>query len=261
MRKLLAPLLIAMFLSISGQAHAAWTTLTGIDLRCTSAYVTDPAGNVGLPQAVGGSCTISPYSGTGTNSPLSVNSNSFSAGWSNSGISTDGARDGSTGVDHRLAGMQFPDVSGTFYNFQVQMGTAAGSYKLWLGISDQRNNGFPAGTITISDANGTLTTVTCSSQTGLQVCDATGTIYATATAWAAATGGAGNSVTVTSTDTSNGNGGPQLKLTFSANMPLSYLGMQFTGGGASAPPPQPSPFAIGASLLPRGVNLASFAHN
>ena len=28
----------------------------------------------------------------------------------------------------------------------------------------------------------------------------------------------------------------------------------------SAPPPQPSPFAIGASLLPRGVDLASFAH-
>jgi hypothetical protein len=39
------------------------------------------------------------------------------------------------------------------------------------------------------------------------------------------------------------------------------LAFKPSSGGASAPPPQPSPFAVGvASLLPRGVNLASFAH-
>jgi hypothetical protein len=44
----------------------AWTTITGIDLRQTVAFVSDPAGDVCLPQHNSSANVLPPYSGTGT---------------------------------------------------------------------------------------------------------------------------------------------------------------------------------------------------
>lgn len=216
----------------------AWTTTSWINLRQTLAFVTDGTGQVCNPQSPGAAFGLPDYNTAGhTNSPLSVNANSFNCGWNSGTGDPDGCRDRSATVDPRLAGAHFTDASGTQFALEIQAGNSAGQYKIWLGITDQGNNGFPAGTLTISDANGTLATVIMTAQVGRQVCDAAGTIYANAAAWVAAAGGGGNPITVTTTDTSNGSGGPLIKLSSSVNTPIATVGIQFLGSGA--PPSTP----------------------
>lgn len=232
----------------------AWTTIKWINMRILTAYVTDGANEVCLQSYNGGADQEPPpYTGANSNSPLTLNGDSFNAGWPGSTSAAGIARDRSASVDARLAGFQMGDASTTL-TFQLQAGTAAGTYKIWLGVTDQGGYGFPAGTITIADALGTLTTVTLPSghSSGTAVCDATGAVSANAAAWATANpaAGGGNFISVTTTDTSNGNGGPLLKFTCSAPLPLATVGILYTGGsGGSAPPPQPSPFAIGAGFV------------
>lgn len=210
----------------------AWTTTSWINLRATLAFVTDGTGQVCNPQNPTFPTSLPDYNTAGhTNSPLSVNGNSFNCGWSGvAAADEDGCRDRSATVDVRLAGFHATDLSGTQFPLFIQAGTSAGLYKIWLGITDQGNNGFAAGTLTIADANGTLATVAITAQSGLQVCDAAGTIYANAAAWAAAGGGGGNSITIATTDTSNGNGGPLLKLSSTVSTPIATVGIQFLGG-------------------------------
>jgi hypothetical protein len=217
----------------------AWTTPTWIDLRDTAAYVTDPTGAGPLPADPASNLSLPDYSLAGhTNSPLTINGNTFNAGWNVGATQVDGARDRSSSVsDKRLAGMH---LSGT-HVLSIQAGNAAGVYNIWLGVTDQSGYGFPAGTITIADAHGTLTTVTLPSghSSGTAVCDATGTAYATAALWASANpvAGGGSYISLTTTDTSNGNGGPLLTFTTSVSLPMSTVGIQFAGGGGGGAQP------------------------
>src|SRR5215472_606886 len=136
----------------------AWTTKTGINLRQSLAFVTDPGGTVCLPGKSGAAASISPYSGTGNNNPLTVNSNTFNVGWvktsDRTAPSADGARNRSTSVDARLAGAQCSFTS-TNCTLQIQVGTVAGTYKMWIGIGSQSvGTGTTSGSVPVYDATG-----------------------------------------------------------------------------------------------------------
>jgi hypothetical protein len=194
----------------------AWTNKKGLNLRDTLAYVSDPGG------------TIAIYGNQGGNTPLysssswTLDSDTFKAGATSA---VDGMRNRNAGVDARLAGQYFNNSN----TFQLQLGTAPGNYKIWIGFTNQNGTGYAAQTITVADANGTLFTLGILVQTGSQVADANNTVYATAAAWAATADTSGTSQTITSTDTSNGNGGPLITISSSVNsaMALSHLAVQY----------------------------------
>jgi hypothetical protein len=175
--------------------------------------------------------------GAHSNSPLTINGNSFNCGWQASGL--DGARNRSTGVDARCAGRQGALNTGT-YTFTIQAGTAAGQYKFWIACCDIGNGTTTAPTMTLNDANGLLATITGSAAlTANQVMGADGTIYTNAAAWAATTDTSGVSITVNSTDTSNGNGGPLFNFTTTNTYsPLAHVAIQYiAAAGAGQPLP------------------------
>lgn len=201
----------------------AWTTKTGIECRATSAYVTNDSGDTQLEADGSSNLLIYPQSRT-------VNSNTFNIGYS-SGAEADGGRNRTTGVGSKLAGMHFK-ASGTA-TLQMQIGDAAGDYKVWAGFSDQTNG--TGGTVgfTLRDSNGTIT-----SQTGLtalgssDVYDINGTLYSSAANWAATADTTGTSYTFTTSDTTNGNGGPFIYLDFpDSNTRLAYIAFQYLGSG------------------------------
>ena len=198
----------------------AWTTKTGVNLRATTVFVTDPSGSVCLPDD-GGTGNNPLYTpGAHSNSPLTVNGNTFNVGWTSN---VDGARDRSTSVDARLAGRQGASAN----TFELQCGASAGLYKIWLGISDQTNGSSGAVSCQVSDANGVLftaTSVAALSTTG--VVDAQSVLYASDTAWAATADTSGTAQIVSTTDTSNGNGGPLLQFLINANTPLAHVAVQ-----------------------------------
>ena len=211
----------------------AWPTETWIVFVAAGTGVTPGTGQVLLLQDPGASAALPVYApGAHSNSPLTVNGNTFNVGWTNTSTTADGARDRNSGVDPRLTGAHFSGLSGSIFGCQIQAGIAAGKYGFRLAITDQGNNGFGAGTITLSDANGTLTTITVASQTGTKVVDASGAVFATGSAWASASGG--TQIQLTTSDTSNGNGGMLLQLSFSANLPLAAVGLQYLGVASSA---------------------------
>lgn len=199
----------------------AWTTKTGVDCRASVASVSDPSGCVCLPDDAG-SLNLALYTpGAHSNSPLTVNGNTFNCGWSSN---VDGARDRSTTVDHRLAGKQGSSAN----TFQMQVGTAPGLYKLWLGFTDQTTGTAGALSATVSDANGTLFQVTSAAALSTTaVVDATSALYSTDAAWAATADTSGVAQIISTTDTSNGNGGWLLKiLCNNANTPLAHVAVQ-----------------------------------
>jgi hypothetical protein len=219
----------------------AWTTKTGINLRSTTAFVTDPGGTVAMIGANGGSNAIAGYAGSGNNNPLTVNGNTFSIGWvktsdrSNVGTGIDGARNRSTGVDARLAGAQCSFTS-TNCTLQVQLGNSRGPYKIWLGIGSQGvGTGTTSGSIPVYDALGSASSPLFSialpaSISSNQFIGADGTVYASAAAWAATADTSGASVTFVSNDASNGNGGPLISLDcggLSGNAPIAHIAFQY----------------------------------
>jgi hypothetical protein len=219
----------------------AWTSIHGVELRSQSAYVSTAANDVW-------------FGGDGSDGLLhypqskSVNGDTFNVGWSGSG-NPDGVRDRTTGVSVRLAGMQYH--IGSTASFQMQAGTAAGSYKVWAGFSDQTNGTGGTITFTLSDANGTIRSssgLTALSSTG--VYDIMGNLYANSAAWVAAADGAGVAHTFTTSDTSNGNGGPLLSL--ATNGPLAFFAVQYLGGSSTIVNRETGRRGVGRGVL-RGV--------
>jgi hypothetical protein len=198
----------------------AWTSIHGVELRSTEAYVTTGANDVCLEGD--GTQGIKHYPQS-----KSVNGDTFNVGWSSPASGNpDGTRNRSTGVDVRLAGMQY--YIGFTGTFRMQAGTAAGNYKVWAGFSDQTNGTGGTVTFTLSDANGTIKSssgLSALSSTG--VYDINGNLYANAAAWAAAADSAGVAYPFTTSDTTNGNGGPLLSL--ATNGPLAYFAVQYLG--------------------------------
>lgn len=218
----------------------AWTTYTAVNFRNTLAFAADNAGEVALVHT-GADGTLPVYTpGVGSNSPLTVNGNTFNIGWL---TSSDGTRDRSVNIpsssDHRLAGCHFTNASRTL---QMQFGNAPGTYRIWAGISDQ-SSGTANLQFALSDANGAIAGGTQTALTGLsgqpaKVYDILGNLYATGAAWAAASGGAGNYLQFTTTDTSNGNGGPLLRLVCADGTnatPIAHIAIQFLPPNSATP--------------------------
>ena len=217
----------------------SWTVKKGINLRQTVAYVSDPTATVCLPGLGGGSTDLPAYS----SSSLSLGGDTFTVGWvvtatgADVGGAEDGARNESASVDARLAGWQVNRTDTTPESLKCQFGTAAGSYKIWLGVCHQGGATTSATSIVIRDSNGTLATVT---GTGTipqgSVCDATGTTLTNA-AWTGTPDTTGTHITVTTTDTSNGNGGPFIYFDCGSdstfNNPLAHVSVQFVSTGTA----------------------------
>lgn len=141
--------------SSSAFSLMAWTTKKTINLRSTVAFATDNAGEICLPGDTSVNSDNPPYTGAGSSSPLTLDGDSFNAGWTSA---DDGARNRSanrpSSSDHRLAGKQGgADHSLTF---QLQAGTAPGSYRIWAAFTDQTNGTSAAPVFSLTDANGTL---------------------------------------------------------------------------------------------------------
>ena len=216
----------------------AWTTKKGVILHATSGFITVPGGCVELLQDPSSSLDLPVYTpGSHSNSPLTLDSDSFNMGW-NITPPISGARDDSSGVsDVRLCGHH----SVASQALRIQMGTAAGQYRMWFGLANIGNGNATTGTITVSDANGTWFTITVPTWTANQVVDAQGTKFTNAAAWDAASDGTGVGITSTTTDTSNGNGGPLVSVVASANIPISFVGMQYLGSASALLGMRPTP--------------------
>lgn len=215
----------------------AWTTYTAVNFRQTLAFCTDNAGEVALLDNPILTQQLPYYTpGANSRSPLSINGNTFNIGWPS--VSADGVRDRSanqpSSSDHRLAGSHFA----TSKTLTMQFGSAAGIYRIWMGVTDQSNGAANVGW-TLSDANGAIAGGAQSGLTGLngqsaKVYDILGNLYATGAAWAAAAGGAGNYLPFTTTDTSNGNGGPLLQLAIGASItPIAHIAIQYMGAAGT----------------------------
>jgi hypothetical protein len=202
----------------------AWTSIHGVEFRGTAAYVSTGANDVVLDTGGSPGALVSyPQS-------KSVHGDTFNVGWS-TGSGSDGGRDRSLAVDVRLAGMSYL-IGGTGV-FRMQAGTAAGSYKVWAGFSDQ-TNGSGVGTFSLADANGTIISSTgLGSLAASGVYDINGNLYASAALGAAAADSAGVAYTFVTSDTTNGNGGPLLELTV-VNTPLAYFAVQYLGAADSS---------------------------
>lgn len=162
------------------KAHATLMD-AGFDFRSTLGFVTDPS----YAQFVSGSVN---YPTTNT-----INGTSVTYGWeSNIGGSPSDRDRCSSGVDPRLAGLNFVDNGGTdTATFRIDL-PASGSYVLQLAATDTGSN--PQNPdIAIQDTNSTLATVNVATtggggcSTSDQVADITNTLV-TAGAWASAPG-------------------------------------------------------------------------
>lgn len=254
----------AMVQAVAYVQTQSFSNKVEILLRNTAAYVSDPADGAHLINN-GTTQDLPPYSGTGSQQ-LSANNNTFNIGWvatsngANIGSSVISANDNSASGDARVAGSHRP-LAATGSSLKVQAGNAPGTFSCWLGISPETNLNNPPGTLTIRDSNGTLATVT--GTTNLQkgnVYGADGTFYSTSAAWAAASGGAGVSIVFTTTDTSNGLGGPFLYFdcgtSGSTTVPLSYIGLQLQTGIDNLTG-QSSTFTLGAASLTPSYGLTN----
>ena len=206
----------------------AWTTKKTLNFRQTLAFTTDNAGEVAVVEGTPASQNLPTY-------PVSVSlgGDTFNIGWSVNG-GADGSRNRTandpTSTDHRLAGMHFMgnSAAGTF---KIQLGTAAGYYKIWLAIHDSSGGSGVVG-FTIRDSNGTLLAKSgLSALAAANVYDVNGAIYSTSGDWASTPDGGGTSLTFVTTDTTNGNGGPFLfiDLPSGSTVPLGNVAVQYLG--------------------------------
>ncbi len=132
----------------------------GFNFRGTSGYVTDPAYGVPVLAEL--------YPNTYTNS----NGDSINAGWD---TNAPGTADRSTGVDVRLAGINFNSPSVRTFKVDLSSGSApgAGDYTIDMAVGDVPFS--HAQDITVKDTSTTLIAFTGTSGAG-EFFDATGTL-------------------------------------------------------------------------------------
>lgn len=141
----------------------------GFDFRATQAYVTDPSYATYELCAGGGGGTSYPTT-------RSVNGVSITFGWEQA-VQT---RNRSSGIDPRLAGINFQGNSGSTYNFRVDL-PASGLWSIGLGCGDAAAGNAQKNYIIIKDT--TTQVLDCSVNTSsTQVGDAAKNLWSTA-AW------------------------------------------------------------------------------
>ena len=176
----------------------AWTTQKWLNLRATTAYVTDGANQI-VVNGDGNSSPLKTY-------PYSVtlDSDTFNVGWSTGG-GTDGARDRNASVTNKqLAGVQrTTNANGSPKIFKVELLGGVGSYEIRLAVGDPAGSGTTNPYVVIKD--GTTTVATLDGTAGMSGwMDGTGVNRASDAAW-----GTDNAAsTLTFSDTSGTGGTP-----------------------------------------------------
>jgi hypothetical protein len=215
-----------------------WANKKTINLRSTVAFTTDNAGEICLPGNPSSASALPVYApGANSNSPLTLDGDSFNVGWvvGQATAAFDLAASTPSASDHRLAGTHRPDAA-TTRSFQIQAGTAAGFYRVWAAFCAIGVGTTGAVNFTLSDANGTLISQSAlAALATTNVYDINGNFYATGVGWSNAADGGGVGFTFLTTDTSNGNGGPLLTLQCVAPCPLSNFAIQYLGTSISVP--------------------------